>query len=444
MKLSGAEHFGASEFADNFANDSTIKHFFAYPLSAMAKDIVALSAKHQHFGNRGLDETFRLIAEQFARFTAEKITPHAQKWHDEDVLIPDEIITQLAELGVFGLTIDEEYGGTGLGKMAMCVVTEELSKGYIGVGSLATRSEIAGEMIQLAGTEAQKQKYLPAIAIGKILPVAVFTEPNIGSDLASLQTRAQKQPSGNYHIIGNKTWITHAGRTDLMTLLARTNPDEAGHKGLSMFLADKSRGMQENPFPDSGIDGTEIKVLGYRGMKEYEIAFDNFAVKGDAILGGAQGKGFIQLMQTFESARIQTAARAIGVAMNALELSFAYAQERVQFGKPIIHFERIYGKLARMIIEIAGIRQLTYMAGRKKDQGGRCDVEAGMAKLLGARLAWSAADNALQIHGGNGYATEYAISRVLCDARILNIFEGAAEMQAEIIARGLLPRDKKY
>ncbi len=434
------EHFTAENLAEEFSQKPEIKIFFTYSLNSLAKDLVMCAQEQQSFGNYGLDETLAMIGEQFRKFTAEKITPNASQWHDEDLLIPDNIIAELSELGVFGLTIREEYGGTGLGKMAMCVVTEELSRGYIGVGSLATRSEIAGELIQTSGTEAQKQKYLPSIASGEILPVAVFTEPNTGSDLASLQTRAVKKSDGTYAVIGNKTWITHAGRTDLMTLLARTNPDEAGHRGLSMFLAEKKRGDAEIPFPDAGIEGTEIKVLGYRGMKEYEMAFNHFAVEKDAILGGVEGKGFPQLMQTFESARIQTASRAIGVAMNGLSLSFNYACDRVQFGKPIIQFERIYGKLARMIVEIMGIRQLTYMAGRKKDQGGRCDVEAGMAKLLAARLAWSVADNGLQIHGGNGYALEYPISRILCDARILNIFEGAAEMQAEIIARGLLPK----
>ncbi len=433
------EHFGFSHHANKFDSEDLIQHFFAYPLAFFAKDIVTLCQENQNFGEKGLDETLSLIAEQFNRFTKENTLPNVERWHRDDLLIPDEMITKLSELGVFGLTIKEEYGGVGLGKMAMCVVTEELARGYIGVGSLATRSEIAAELIHIAGTQAQKEKYLPLIAMGKILPVAVFTEPNTGSDLASLQTRGMKQADGSYRVTGSKSWITHAGRSNLMTLLVRTNPNETGHKGLSMFLAEK---IQGTPFSDAGLTGSEIKVLGYRGMKEYELAFDNFVVSADAVLGGEEGKGFRQLMETFESARIQTAARAVGVAMNAMQLSFSYAQERWQFQQPIIQFERIYGKLARMIVEIMGIRQLTYQAGRKKDQGGRCDVEAGMAKLLGARLAWSVADNALQIHGGNGYALEFPISRVLCDARILNIFEGAAEMQAEIIARGLLVSEK--
>jgi (2S)-methylsuccinyl-CoA dehydrogenase len=223
-----------------------------------------------------------------------------------------------------------------------------------------------------------------------------------------------------------------------MTLLVRTDPNEPGHKGLSILLAEKPRGTDEEPFPVDGLTGGEIEVLGYRGMKEYELAFDGFAVPARNLLGGVEGQGFKQLMQTFESARIQTAARALGVAQSALDLGLRYAQERVQFGKPLIVFPRVADKLAMMAAEIHLARQLTYFAARAKDEGKRCDLEAGMAKLLAARVAWAAADNSLQIHGGNGFALEYAISRVLCDARILSIFEGAAEIQAQVIARRLL------
>jgi len=392
-----------------------------------------------YFGHLGLDETLALVREQFRRFAEEQVAPNAPQWHGDDILIPIEILEQMGEMGVFGLTIPEEYGGLGMGKTAMCVVTEELSRGYIGVGSLGTRSEIAAELIRLGGTEEQKEKYLPMIASAEILPTAVFTEPNTGSDLASLRTRAVKD-GDTYKITGNKTWITHAARTDLMTILTRTNPDEKGYKGLSMLLAEKPRGTEENPFPAKGMEGGEIKVLGYRGMKEYELAFDEFEVPEGQLLGGQEGQGFKQLMETFESARIQTAARAVGVAQNALELGLTYAKDRIQFGKPIYNFPRVYGKIAWMAVETMIARQMTYFAGWEKDHDVRCDIEAGMAKLLAARVAWSNADNALQVHGGNGYAEEYPISRVLVDARILNIFEGAAEIQAHVIARGLLTR----
>ena len=389
------------------------------------------------FGATGLDDELEMIRDQFRRFADEQVTPHAHGWHMRDELIPMEIIEALAEMGVFGLTIPEEFGGLGLSKASMVVVSEELSRGYIGVGSLATRSEIAAELILCGGTADQKAQWLPKLANAEILPTAVFTEPNTGSDLGSLRTRAVKAGE-DWHVTGNKTWITHAARTHVMTLLARTDPASTDYKGLSMFLAEKTPGTDADPFPTPGMTGGEIEVLGYRGMKEYELAFDGFAVKGENLLGGVEGQGFKQLMQTFESARIQTAARAVGVAQNALEIGMAYATDRKQFGRALIAFPRVAGKLAMMAVEIMIARQLTYFSAWQKDHDKRCDLEAGMAKLLGARVAWSAADNALQIHGGNGFALEYQISRILCDARILNIFEGAAEIQAQVIARRLL------
>ena len=390
------------------------------------------------FGASGLNEELEMIREQFRRFSVDKVEPHAHEWHLKDELIPMEIIEELAELGVFGLTIPEELGGFGLTKASMAVVSEELSRGYIGVGSLGTRSEIAAELIICGGTDEQKENWLPKLASGEILPTAVFTEPNTGSDLGALRTRAVKDENGDYKITGNKTWITHAARTHMMTLLARTNPDSTDHRGLSMFLAEKTPGADEAPFPTDGMTGGEIEVLGYRGMKEYELGFDNFHVKSENLLGGEEGKGFKQLMQTFESARIQTAARAVGVAQSALDVSMQYALDRKQFGKELINFPRVANKLAMMAVEITVARQLTYFSAFEKDNERRCDLEAGMAKLLGARVAWSAADNGLQIHGGNGFALEYSISRILCDARILNIFEGAAEIQAQVIARRLM------
>ncbi|WP_085817076.1 acyl-CoA dehydrogenase family protein [Roseovarius halotolerans] len=401
-------------------------------------DLMQERAAEITVGHTGLDDELEMIREQFRRFSADKVEPHAHEWHLKDELIPMEIIDDLAEMGVFGLTIPENLGGFGLSKASMVVVSEELSRGYIGVGSLGTRSEIAAELILAGGTDEQKSSWLPRIASGEILPTAVFTEPNTGSDLGSLRARATRDENGDYKVTGNKTWITHAARTHVMTLLARTDPDSTDHRGLSMFLAEKIPGTDADPFPTEGMTGGEIEVLGYRGMKEYELAFDNFHVKGENLLGGEEGKGFKQLMETFESARIQTAARAIGVAQSALDVAMQYAIDRKQFGKSLIEFPRVSGKLAMMAVEIMIARQLTYFSAWEKDNGHRCDLEAGMAKLLGARVAWSAADNGLQIHGGNGFALEYSISRILCDARILNIFEGAAEIQAQVIARRLL------
>ncbi len=405
-----------------------------------ARRLLAAAAADGQCGDLGVeDETITAIRDQFTRFADAEVAPYAQGWHQRDELIPAGVLRQLADMGVFGLTVREEDGGSGLGKIAMCVVSEALSRGYIGVGSLGTRAEIAAELIGIGGTAEQKARLLPAIASGSILPTAVFTEPNTGSDLGSLRTRAVRD-GDDYVVTGAKTWITHGARSDLMTLLVRTAADTADYKGLSMLLAEKPRGDDANPFPAPGMRGTEIRVLGYRGMKEYEIAFEGFRVPATSLLGGVEGQGFKQLMETFESARIQTGARALGVAQNALELGAAYARDRAQFGKAILHFPRVAAKLAFMVTETMMARQLTYYAARQKDARHRCDIEAGMAKLLAARVAWSNADSALQIHGGNGYAIEYTISRVLCDARILSIFEGAAEIQAQVIARGLLGR----
>ena len=421
-----------------FISDADVQALMAQGNTEPVRARIAVLIEDNHFGAPGLsDETLDMVRDQFRRFAEEQVTPYAHNWHLKDELIPNEVVEQMAELGVFGLTVPEEFGGLGLGKMAMCVVTEELSRAYIGVGSLGTRSEIAAELIRLGGTDAQKEHYLPMIASGEILPTAVFTEPGTGSDLASLKTRAVRE-GDSYKVTGNKTWITHAARSDTMTLLARTNSDIAGYKGLSMLLVEKPRGTTEDPFPKEGMSGGEIEVLGYRGMKEYELGFDAMDVPAEQLLGGEEGQGFKQLMATFESARIQTAARAVGVAQNAMELGLEYAKGRVQFGKPIYAYPRVHGKIAWMAVETMIARQITYFSGRQKDSDRRCDIEAGMAKLLAARVAWSNADGALQIHGGNGYALEYPISRVLCDARILNIFEGAAEIQAQVIARGLL------
>jgi (2S)-methylsuccinyl-CoA dehydrogenase len=412
---------------------------------AEGRRVILESLKGERFGAPALgDDVLDMMAEQFRRFAGDRVVPFAHQWHCDNAYIPLEVISEMAELGVFGLTIPEEWGGTGLGKLAMSVVTEELSRGYIGVGSLGTRAEIAGELIRLGGTTAQKERYLSRIASGEIIPTAVFTEPDTGSDLASLKTRAQlvEKPDGSrvWRITGNKTWITHAARADLMTVLVRTDPVEKGYRGLSMLLAEKPRGDDANPFPAEGMSGGEIEVLGYRGMKEFEISFDGFEVPEENLLGGVTGQGFKQLMETFESARIQTAARAVGVAQSALESGLRYAQERRQFGKTLLSFPRVSGKLVWMMVETMIARQVTYHAAREKDSDKRCDIEAGMAKLLAARVAWSNADNALQIHGGNGFAIEYPVSRLLCDARILSIFEGAAEIQAHVIIRGLLGR----
>jgi (2S)-methylsuccinyl-CoA dehydrogenase len=395
------------------------------------------SSREPTVGDCNLDDTLASIRGEMRNFADTEVAPFANDWHLMNEYIPLKTIAQLAEIGVFGLAIPTEHGGMGLGKEAICVVSEELSRGYIGVGSLGTRADIAAELILRSGTEEQKHRWLPRIASGNVLPTAVFTEPDVGSDLASAKTRAVRR-GDTYKVTGSKIWITHAARADLMLLLVRTNPTIDGHPGLSILLAEKPRGTDQTPFPAKGMSGSEIWVLGYRGMKEFEIAFDGFEVPASNLLGGVEGVGFRQLMGTFESSRIQTAARAIGVAQAAMEQALRYAVERHQFGEPIVTFARISDKIAMMAAEIMMARQLTYFAARQKDTGVRCDLEAGMAKLLAARVAWAAADNAVQIHGGNGFALAFPASRLLCDARILSIFEGAAEIQAQVIARRLL------
>ena len=441
-QLAGGLAMGQNEFIRpaNFGLDDHVTTLLAQAKGNDAANrarLVELLANGATISDRFDDELLDTVRDQYRRFTDDRILPQAHGWHLANALIPDDIIGEMAALGTFGVCISEEFGGLGLGKLVMCVVTEELSRGWIGTGSLGTRSEIAGELIMQGGTDAQKQHWLPRIASGEVLPTAVFTEPDTGSDMASLQTRAVRTEDG-WEISGAKNWITHAARTDLMTLMARTLPDVKGYAGLSMLLVPKPRGTEDNPFPAEGMSGSEIEVLGYRGMREYALQFDGMKAPADALLGGEEGQGFKQLMRTFEGARIQTAARAVGVARRAIELALQYALDRKQFGQPIIRFPRVADKLAMMVTDMVMARELTYFAARAKDSGKRCDIEAGMAKLHAARVAWANADAGLQIHGGNGYAMEYEISRVLCDARILNIFEGAAEIQAQVIARGKL------
>jgi len=433
--------FGLEAAATELAKDSAVAQLLSSGNTAENRLALAQLCRDGVFANESLDDDFIDAArDQYRRYTEERIIPQAHQWHLDNALIPDQTVDELAAMGTFGICIPEDFGGLGLGKLAMSVVTEELSRGWIAAGSLGTRSEIAGELILLGGTKAQHEQWLPGIASGEVLPTAVFTEPDIGSDMGSLTTRALSTDHG-WQIKGNKTWITHASRSDLMTLMARSLPDKKGYAGLSMFLVPKPRGTEEDPFPSEGLSGTEIEVLGYRGMREYELAFDDFELNQDALLGGEQGNGFKQLMKTFEGARIQTAARAVGVARRALELGLSYALDRKQFNQSLFDFPRVSDKIAMMAVDTLLAREITYFAAREKDKGHRCDIEAGMAKLLAARAAWTSADASLQIHGGNGYSLEYEISRILCDARILNIFEGAGEIQAQVVARGkLMPR----
>jgi (2S)-methylsuccinyl-CoA dehydrogenase len=409
-------------------------------LPGLRRDLVASMDRERLAADPDLDdEPLAQMRQTLRRFAKTEIAPHANDWHRHDREIPLEVVEKLAELGVFGLCVPEEYGGLGLGKVAMCVASEELSAAHLATGSLATRAEIAAELVRGGGTAGQRARWLPALASGQCLAAACFTEPDTGSDLGAIKTRAAFDGRA-WRLTGAKNWATHAARADLLVVLARTDPDARDHRGLSIFLAPKPRGRDGDPFPVAGLAGSPIATLGYRGMGEYELAFDGFEVPADGLLGEATGEGFRQLMATFETARIQTAARAVGVAQAATLAALAYARTRRQFGKPIVEFPRVHGKLAAMAVETTVARLLARRAARAKDSGRRCDIEAGIAKLYAARAAWAAADDCVQIHGGNGYALEYDAARLLADARILNIFEGAAEIQANIVARGLLER----
>ena len=282
-----------------FLHEPALFQFTSADIPDIRRRIVALIAATPSltFGDCGLDDTLGEMRTAMRRFSDTEVAPHAHGWHRRNLYVPMELIGELSRLGVFALTVPEAFGGMELGKVAMCVVSEELSRGWIAVGSLGTRSEIAAELILSGGTERQRERWLPGIASGEILPAAVFTEPDIGSDLAALKTRALRQ-GDRYLITGSKTWITHPVRADIMTVLARTDPSEPGHRGLSMFIAEKPRGGDRDPFPVAGLTGSEIEVLGYRGLKEYELRFENFAVAEDCLLGGVEGTGFRQLMQT--------------------------------------------------------------------------------------------------------------------------------------------------
>ena len=383
---------------------------------------------------------YETIRREARRFAEREVAPVAHDLYNEGAEIPMEIIRKMAGLGYFAMAIPEDYGGLGMDTLSITVVTEELSRVWLSVGSVMTRTLIAGGLLLAGGTEAQKQRWLPGIASGDLLPAAAFTEPNAGSDTAGMQLRAVRQNDGTYLLNGAKTWITFANRAHLMTVLARTDPDASKrHKGLSMFVVEKEPG---NDFMPPHLTGAHIPTIGYYGMKSYSLSFEDFPVPAENLIGGVEGRGFYQLMGVYETARIQTAARAVGVAQAAFDAALQYSQEREQFGRPISEFQVISHKLAHMATDIEAGRQLTYYAAQMKDSGQRCDLEAGMAKLYCADMVEKVTSQALQVFGGYGYATEYPAHRFWRDGRIFKIFEGTSEIQAEVIAKRLIPSKK--
>jgi (2S)-methylsuccinyl-CoA dehydrogenase len=369
------------------------------------------------------------------RFTEEEIIPIASELDAKNAEIPMEIISKMAEQGYFGVLFPEEYDGLGLDNITMTIVAEELSKGWLSVGSVMTRGVIMGTLLQAHGTEEQKKKYLPGLATGSILPAAAFTEPDSGSDSASMIMKATKT-DGGYLLNGAKAWCTYANRANVLMVLARTNPDTSlRHKGLSMFFVEKeSTEKIEHP----NIKGEPIPTVGYHGMRSYNLAFEDVFVPDEGLLGGEENKGFYQLMVSYESARLQTAARAVGVATAAFDFALQYSKEREQFGKPICEHQAIRMKLSDMKVELEAARQLTYYAASLKDSGKRCDLEAGMAKVKAAKAVEFITREAMQVLGGYGYSKEFPVERFWRDGRVISIFEGTSEIQHEVIAKAIL------
>jgi (2S)-methylsuccinyl-CoA dehydrogenase len=382
-----------------------------------------------------LKEEHLAIRESVREFVEREIVPIADELDNAEKEIPLPVIGKMAELGYFGLIFPAEYGGMGMDSLSMAIVTEELSRGWLSVGSVMTRMIITGTLIMANGTPEQKKKFLPKISSGEMLTAAAFTEPDVGSDTAAMKLRAVKEGE-SYKLYGEKTWCTFANRAHVLTVLARTNPDvQPPHKGLSLLLVEKQPG---DGFAPPELSGGPIPTIGYKGMKSYSLGFDGYSVPRENLLGGEEGRGFYQLMATYEYARIQTAARAVGTAQAAYEAALKYAQERVQFGHPIADFQVIRHKLAHAATEIEAARQLTYYACEKKDSGARSDLEAGMAKVFAAEMAERVTSEMMQIFGGYGYSREYPAQRFWRDARVFRIFEGTSEIQYEVIAKRLL------
>ncbi len=389
------------------------------------------------------DAEFDLYLSELKIFVEKNVVPKAQSIHQNNELIPDSIIQSLSKMEVFAANISKEYGGLDLNKNIQSAITEELSRGYIGVGSLITRNDIASELIINFGTKKQKNNYLPKIANGSILPTAAFTEPDSGSDLSSISTYAEKKIINGeriYVINGEKTWITHGSRSDLVVLLARTDSNQSGYKGLSLLVFNKTRGLFNNEFPDIGISGSEIKVIGYRGMKSYSIKFEDFKIPEDSLLGIEENVGFKQLMTTFENARIQTASRSNGLSKRAFELAFNYSKNRIQFGKSIFAFPRIYQKLQSIFLNLVGCKIYNLNVTTNYNNSIGKQLNSSITKMLCSNYCWINADISFQIHGSYGYAQEFEISRILCDSRIMSIFEGTSEIQAGIIAKQIFKK----
>jgi len=393
-----------------------------------------------------LTDEQKAISEMVRQFADEQILPNAERYDHEDSF-PDPIVDQMKELGLFGVTIPEEYGGMGLDLTTYAMIVEELSRGWISISGIVNTHFIGSYLLMKFGTEEQKQKYLPAMATGEIRAAFSLSEPELGSDVQAIKTSAKKLDDGRYEINGQKMWVTNGLRSTLVFTLVKTDPTaDPRYKGMTCFICEKEPGVSENTGDHKGLDvPPQIKKMGYKGVESTELVFNGYRTPADSILGGeAAGlnKGFGQMMDALELGRVNVAARGVGIAQRALELALKYSQERRAFGKPIAEHQAIQFKLADMATQVDAARLLTQRAARLKDAGERSDIEAGMAKLFASEAGRFCVEESLRIHGGYGYSKEYEIERLYRDAPLLLIGEGTSEIQRMVIGRKLLQRHK--
>jgi alkylation response protein AidB-like acyl-CoA dehydrogenase len=388
----------------------------------------------------------RAICDMVRQFADEQIIPNAEHFDHEDSF-PEAIVEQMKDLGLFGVTIPEEYGGMGLDLTTYVMIVEELSRGWISISGVINTHFIGSYLLQKYGTEEQRQKYLPRMATGEIRAAFSLSEPELGSDVQAIKTSAKKLDDGKYEINGQKMWVTNGLRSGLVFVLVKTDPNaEPRHKGFTCFIAEKEPGVSENTGEYAGLNvPPQIKKMGYKGVESTELVFDGYTCPAENILGGEQAglnAGFAQMMDALEVGRANVAARGVGLAQRALELAVRYAQERKTFGKPIAQHQAIQFKLADMATQVDAARLMTIRAARLKDAGERSDMEAGMAKLFASEAARFCAEESLRIHGGYGYSKEYEIERIYRDAPLLLIGEGTSEIQKMVIGKKLLQRYK--
>ncbi|MFI4993546.1 MAG: acyl-CoA dehydrogenase family protein [Solirubrobacterales bacterium] len=396
--------------------------------------------------NTEMTDEQKAITEMVRQFADEQILPNAEHYDHEDEF-PTPIVEQMKELGLFGVTIPEEYGGMGLDLTTYAMIVEELSRGWISISGVINTHFIGSYLLMKFGSDEQRQKYLPRMATGEIRAAFSLSEPELGSDVQAIKTRALKGENGSYVINGQKMWVTNGLRSDLVFVLVKTDPNaEKAHKGMTCFIAEKQGGVSENTGDYAGLTvPPQLKKMGYKGVESTELVFDGYKCPAENILGGEDAglnKGFPQMMDALEVGRVNVAARGVGIAQRALELALRYSQERKTFGKPIAQHQAIQFKLADMATQVDAARLLTLRAARMKDAGVRSDLEAGMAKLFASEAGRFCVEESFRIHGGYGYSKEYEIERLYRDAPLLLIGEGTSEIQRMVIGRKLLERHK--